>query len=101
MARVLLAEGVGSDFDRIRAHLDAHDSCAADDRVRELESAIAVLAHSPGIGRPAEGEMRELVIGRGLHGYVALYEYVEMLDLVVVLSLRHQREDGFTPPPRK
>lgn len=95
MARILLAGGVGRDFDRIRAHLDAHDSDAADDRVRELESAIAVLAHSPRIGRRADGETRELVIGRGQHGYLALYEYLEMLDLVVVLSLRHQREEDY------
>jgi toxin ParE1/3/4 len=95
VARILLAEAVGVDFDRIRAHLDAHESDAADARVREIESAIAVLAHSPRIGRPVDGDTRELVIGQGRQGYLALYEHVELLDLVVVLSLRHQREDGY------
>ena len=95
MARIQLANAVAADFDRIRAHLDAHESDSADKRVKQLESAIAVLAHSPNIGRPREDGVRELVIGSGQRGYLALYIFVQALDVVVVLSLRHQREDRY------
>ncbi|HUX25319.1 MAG TPA: type II toxin-antitoxin system RelE/ParE family toxin, partial [Burkholderiales bacterium] len=38
---------------------------------------------------------RELVIARGRTGYVALYDWLEPIDAVVVLALRHQREAGY------
>ena len=36
--------------------------------------------------------MRELVIGHGSHGYVALYQFVPEIDVVFVLAIRAQRE---------
>lgn len=39
--------------------------------------------------------MRELVISHGRTGYVALYDWLEAIDTVVVLALRHQREAGY------
>lgn len=37
-----------------------------------------------------------LVVGsRGKHGYIALYRFEEMHDVVRVLALRHQREAGY------
>jgi toxin ParE1/3/4 len=54
-----------------------------------------VLLHSPAIGRPAGDGLGELVIGRGNDGYVALYRYDRLLDIVTVLALRHQREAGY------
>ena len=38
---------------------------------------------------------RELVIGRGSRGYLALYRYVAEIDTVFVLALRSQRETGY------
>lgn len=38
--------------------------------------------------------MRELVISRGSTGYIALYRYHEIRDVVTVLAIRHQREVG-------
>ena len=95
MARIALAAGVAADFDRIRAHLDEHESELADECIKGLESAISVLAQNPLIGRPHDDGTRELIIGRGRRGYLALYEYIEVLDLVLVLGLRHQREVGY------
>jgi len=39
--------------------------------------------------------MRELVIGRGAVGYMALYRYVAGIDTVFVLVIRAQREAGY------
>ena len=54
-----------------------------------------MLTHSPMIGRPVAGGKRELVIGRGNRGYVALYRYLAEIDTAFVLALRAQRESGF------
>jgi len=54
-----------------------------------------VLTHSPLIGRLVRGGNRELVIGRGSRGYVALYRFVPNVDTVFILALKSQRELGY------
>lgn len=99
MARVELAPEVGDDLDRILDHLerDAVDDAAG--RIGDIVQAINVLESNPQIGRPAAHDLRELVIGRRLRGYVALYRYVPTLDTVFVLALRSQREAGYEEEP--
>lgn len=96
MSRIELAPEVGDDIDRILDHLAQHDVKDAPSRIQEIIQAIAVLEHNPLIGRPVEGNKRELVIGRRSRGYVALYRYAAEIDTVFVLALRSQREAGFT-----
>lgn len=96
MARVELAPEVGGDFERILDHLVLHQAAHLASRLREIIAAIDVLETNPLIGRPAGSGKRELVIGKGSHGCVALYRYVESLDTVFVLAVRAQREAGFT-----
>lgn len=38
---------------------------------------------------------RELLIGRGSHGYVALYRYIPLIDTALILAVRAQREAGY------
>jgi plasmid stabilization system protein ParE len=47
-------------------------------------------------GQPVESGFRVLVISRGRSGYLALYRYDEARDRVLVLTIRHQREAGYT-----
>jgi plasmid stabilization system protein ParE len=91
-----LAPEIGEDIDRILEHLAQYEVEDMPDRIREIIQAIAVLEHNPLIGRPAEQEKRELVIGRHARGYVALYRYVPEMDTVFVLALKSQREAGYT-----
>jgi plasmid stabilization system protein ParE len=95
MARIELAPELLDDFDRIPDHLLAHELEDADSRVREVISALDVLEQNPLIGRPVKTDLRELVIGRRAHGYVALYRYVEEIDTVFVLAIRGQKEAGY------
>jgi toxin ParE1/3/4 len=95
MARVELASEVFDDFDRFLHHMAQFEIQDAPARIVEIVQAIQVLTHSPFIGRPVEGGKRELVIGRGLRGYVALYRFVADIDTVFVLAIRGQREAGF------
>ncbi len=58
--------------------------------------ALQVLTHQPGIGRPVEGGLRELIISRRRSGYLARYEYEDARDLVLVARIRHQRASGYS-----
>lgn len=95
MSRIELAPELGEDLDRILDHLARYDVDDAPSRVREIIQAIDVLEHNPFIGRPVDGDKRELVIGRRSRGYLALYRYVAGIDAVFVLALRSQREAGY------
>lgn len=98
MARIELVPEVGDDFRRILDHLRQHEVAHATARIREIIAAFDVLETNPVIGRPARNDKRELVIGSGSHGYVALYRYVVEVDIVFVLAVRAQREAGFVRP---
>lgn len=95
MARVELAPEVGADLERILDHLQHYEVEHVEARLREIIAAVDVLQTNPLIGRPAGNDKRELVIGRGSRGYVALYRYVAGIDTVFVLAVRAQREAGF------
>ena len=95
MARVELAPGVLDDFDRFLDHLARHEVADRSARIAEIIQAIDVLTHSPLIGRPVRGGKRELVIGRGSRGYVALYRFVPSIDTAFILAIRSQRERGY------
>ena len=96
MARLELAPQVAVDFERILEHALEHGVVDAASRIQDIIEAIDVLERNPLIGRPARGGRRELVIGRGALGYVALYRYVAEIDTVFVLGVRGQREAGYT-----
>ena len=96
MSRIELAPEVADDFDRILDHLAQYEVENRTARIDEMIQAINVLKHNPLIGRPAPGQMNELVIGRDSHGYVALYRYVAAIDTVFVLAIRSQREAGYS-----
>lgn len=95
MSRIELAPEVLDDFECILTHLIAHDGDATAQRIDSIIEALDILEHSPLIGRKAQGDLRELVIGRGTRGYVALYRYLEELDVVLVLAIRAQKEAGY------
>jgi len=95
VARVIYAPRAVRDLERLQDFLAAHDPAAALAATKAIADAVSVLERHPLIGRPAEAGMRELVIARGRTGYVALYDWLEAIDTVVVLALRHQREAGY------
>jgi len=95
MSRVEFLPDVYEDLQRVVSHLEQHEAGHVQDRLGELVSASDVLTDNPLIGRPTRGDMRELVIGRGSRGYVALYRYVAAVDTVFVLGIRAQREAGY------
>ena len=95
MARIELAPELTDVFDRILDQLPEHEAADAASHVRDVIRAIDVLEQNPLIGRPVKSDPRELVIGHGARGYVALYRYVEEVDTVFVLAIRGQKESGY------
>ena len=57
--------------------------------------AIGLLKSHPLLGRSVEQGLRELIISYGRSGYLALYDFDELADLVTILALRHQKEVSF------
>lgn len=95
MPRIELAPEVLDDFDRFFEHLAQFEIDDAPQRIAQIIAAIQILADHPLIGRPAGAGKRELVIGRGPHGYLALYRFLPELDVVLILAVRSQREAGY------
>ena len=95
MTRVRLTPGVIEDLDRIVEHLHHHESEGAEARAGEIISVLDVLADNPLIGRPAGDDKRELLIGRGSQGYLALYHDLPLIATVLILAIRAQREGGY------
>jgi len=95
MAKIVLAPELKEDFERIFEFVAKYDSTSAISRVDSIIAAIDILKTSPEIGRPAARGKRELIIGSGAKGYVALYGYAKELDIVFILAIRAQREAGY------
>ncbi|MBB4130813.1 type II toxin-antitoxin system RelE/ParE family toxin [Xanthomonas campestris pv. campestris] len=95
MARVEFLPSVNEDLRRIIGHLEQHEAEHIQERLGEIVSASDVLTNNPLIGRMTRNDLRELVIGQGTRGYIALYQYVTELDTVFVLAIRAQREAGY------
>lgn len=96
MAVVSYAPRASSDLQRLVDFLAESDPSAAAQTAELIVSAVEALQNHPLLGRPVESGFRELVISRGRSGYLALYRYDEARDRVLVLTIRHQREAGYT-----
>ena len=96
MTRLVLATRLADDLDRIAAHLLEHDASDVEARLAEVIEALQALTRHPLIGRKVKLGRRDLVIGRSARGYLALYAYDALEDVVVVAALRAQREAGFS-----
>lgn len=95
MPRIELAPEVFDDFDRFFDHMAEFEVEDAPARIEEIIEAMQIMTHSPLIGRPVRNGKRELVIGHGSRGYVALYRFIPDVDTVFVLAIRSQRESGY------
>lgn len=95
MAEVIVSKRADADLDRLVKFLGNEEPVAALETYDLLLGGLEILRDYPSIGRPVDSVLRELVISRGNTGYLALYEYDERSDQVIVLALRHQRELGY------
>lgn len=94
--RVRIAPQAGDDLRRLYDFLLDKDLNAAERMLDVIDHALGTLALSPHTCRrcPADPRLRELVIGFGHAGYVALFS-IENDGGVNVLAVRHQREADY------
>ncbi|MBK6570753.1 MAG: type II toxin-antitoxin system RelE/ParE family toxin [Burkholderiales bacterium] len=95
MARWVLSEAAAQDLEELTDFLLQELPHEAVRTVDIIVDAMGILEQHPRIGRPLTSAFRELVISRGRTGYLAVYEYDEEADLVLVLAVRHQREQDY------
>ena len=95
MAQLIYADGALRSFERIVEFVAATDPALVITVVDVIADALEILTRHPLIGRPVADGRHELLISRGKSGYVALYRYNELLDIVFVLAIQHQSEAGY------
>ncbi len=95
MATLIYSSQALADLKRLTDFLLGTEPEATLETAVLIAEAVQVLENHPLMGRPAEHELRELIISRGRTGYVALYSFEEAHDTVLILALRHQREAGY------
>lgn len=95
MTRWWLAPEAAEDLERLVDFLAHAAPEMAIGTVDLILDALDTLSRHPNIGRPMSQGLRELVISRGRSCYLALYSYDEHNDAVLVLAIRHQREDDY------
>jgi plasmid stabilization system protein ParE len=96
LSRVFLSQAAFDDLLRLEGFLAELDDPMAGELLDFILDALQVLTHQPGIGRPVEFGLRELIISRRRSGYLARYEFDDVRDLVLVARIRHQRESGYS-----
>ena len=95
MTRWLISEDAAQDLEELVDFLRTHQADYAVETIDLILNALNILEQHPHIGRLVQNQLRELIISRGKPGYVALYEYDEAADVVLVLAIRNQREAGY------
>ena len=95
MTRLAISPQALRDIERVTDFLLATDPPAAVETAGIISDGLSILRSHPLIGRRAESGYRELLISRGRTGYIALYRYDVARETALVLTLRHQREEGF------
>lgn len=97
MPRVIVTSGAARGLERCRRFLAEKNPRAAQRAAGAIKKGFGLLADFPEIGRPHPEEpgLRELIIGFGDSGYVALYRHESEQDRVLVLAIRHQKEAGY------
>jgi addiction module RelE/StbE family toxin len=94
---IIFDTGALDDLERIFEFYAERNPAPALEHVDRVRSAVTILDSHPEIGRPVGrgSTLRELVISHGKSGYIALYEYSPVEQLIRVVAVRRQREAGY------
>ena len=95
MPRVKLSARARLDLARLHRFLAEKDSTLASRAIDDIYASVVHLKRMPKIGRPVQAGLRELIIDFGSSGYLALYDFDEAADEIIILAVRHQRENNY------
>ena len=94
MAKLEYSLNALHDIKRLVDFLIDSDIISALENFDIIDEAVQILRRHPDIGRSTSSAgKRELVISRVKTGYVAIYKLDKLVDIVVILAIKHQRED--------
>ncbi|MCC7079405.1 MAG: type II toxin-antitoxin system RelE/ParE family toxin [Burkholderiales bacterium] len=93
--KVVYSDAALADMERICVELEADDPTLAGNSVALIAAAIRDLGTWPGLGRPAEEDLRERLVSRGRTGYVVLYRHLELDACVLIVAIRHRYAAGY------
>jgi plasmid stabilization system protein ParE len=95
MPRLNYSSRASTDLIRLFNFLAEKDVPTAQRAISEIRDALTTLTRMPKVGRPVEEGFRELIIDFGSSGYLALYDFDEILDAITVHAVRHQKENDY------
>lgn len=96
MPRITLSRRAQSDLSRLYELLAVFDTQNAQRAVATILDAFDRLT-MPAVGAPVADRpgLRKLVIDFGSSGYMALYRYNPKTDTLLILAMKHQKEDDY------
>lgn len=95
MAEIVFSDTAIQDIYRLTYFLLETYPEAAMDTGEIIVDGLTVLATHSLVGVKNDEGLRMLVISRGRSGYIAIYDYDQLKERVLVVTIKHQREDGF------
>jgi plasmid stabilization system protein ParE len=93
--QVQLAASAQPDIEQIWAFYLAIDEQLATRAVQTLFDGLDILLKHPKVGQVMQNNLRVLPIKFGQSGFMALYTYNPLTEIVIILRLRHQPEHEF------
>lgn len=97
MPQLNYSQRARADLIRLHGFLTDNGYTGAQQTIEMIVTALNTLATMPLIGRIVmdADNLREFMIDFGSSGYITLYRYIPEKDLVHILVIKHQREDGY------
>lgn len=95
MAQVVHSSDALEDLERVLEFLEEAAPGRMPAALNAILNALDALGDHPFLGRRVDRRHRELVISRGSTGYLALYRFDPVHDVVRILRIRHQRWAGY------
>jgi plasmid stabilization system protein ParE len=95
MVEIVFTNGAVEDIYRLTYFLLETYPEVAMDTGEIIIDGLQVLATHPLVGVRNEDGLRRLVISRGRSGYIAIYDYDQLIERVLVVAVKHQRENEF------
>jgi plasmid stabilization system protein ParE len=97
MPRIIVTRTAQRDFERLRQFLQKKNPDASRRVARAIKDALTSVIEQPEAHRPVPDMMfhREVIIPYGSTGYIARYYFKPGTKDIIILRVKHQREDEF------
>jgi plasmid stabilization system protein ParE len=94
MPQIIISNNARNHLKKIYDFLEKSDKESAKEAIKTIKQGLHYLKKMPLMGRILEENksLNELIIKYGNSGYIVLYHYNEIIDQVVILAIKHQKE---------